>query len=64
MITYLISFFAKARWGKTKWGCVVVETDKKIVDGETVADMTDYICKEKNFKKVVIMNIQELGEEQ
>ena len=63
MTTYFISYFAKTRWGNTKWGCMVVETNCKIVDGETFADMTDFIRKENNFKKVAIMNIQELGED-
>lgn len=62
MTKYFISYYAQTRWGNTRWGCLVVETNIKIINGETFADMVEYIKKETKFKKVVIINFKELGE--
>ena len=57
---YFVSYFAKTKFGRSKICNCITETEKPIVSGNDVDELTDSIKKDGNYRTVVVLNIKEL----
>lgn len=57
---YFVSYYGKTRFGGSKVGSCITESNKPIDSGDAFDDLAESIRKDSKLKKVVVLNIKEL----